>query len=118
MIRSVERTILPDPVRTILVQRVDQLGDLVCSVPAIRRLRELFPTAKLVGLMTVANRALAESLGLFDEIVTVAFTESPAERRRVLPVEAQDVLRRTLPPLTSISRSIWARATNCGPCCC
>ena len=98
MVRSVERSILPDPVRTILVQRVDQLGDLVCSVPAIRRLRELFPQARLAGLMTPANVALGESLELFDEIVTVAFSESAVERRRVLPIEAQDRLRRALLP--------------------
>jgi ADP-heptose:LPS heptosyltransferase len=98
MVRSVARRILPDPVRTILVQRVDQLGDLVCSVPAIRRLREIFPEAKLVGLLTPANLALAEQLGLFDEIVTVAFTENAAERRRVLAIEAQQELRRTLAP--------------------
>ena len=96
MIRPVQRRIVPTPVRTILVQRIDQLGDLVCSVPAIRRLREIFPDARLIGLMTPANLALAESLGLFDEIVTVAFTEDPAEQRRVLPVEAQDALRHTL----------------------
>jgi len=98
MVRSVERKLLPDPVRTILVQRVDQLGDLVCSVPAIRRLRTLFPEAKLVGLMTPANLALADRLDLFDDIVTVSFNESIAERRRVLPIEAQDMLRRTLLP--------------------
>jgi len=98
MIRTVERKLLPDPVRTILVQRVDQLGDLVCSVPAIRRIRELFPQARLVGLMTPANLALAESLALFDEIVTTPFAESTTERRRVLPIEAQDTLRRALLP--------------------
>jgi len=96
VIRPVQRRILPIPVRTILVQRIDQLGDLVCSVPAIRRLREIFPEARLIGLMTQANLALAESLGLFDEIVTVAFTEDAAEQRRVLPIEAQDALRRAL----------------------
>jgi ADP-heptose:LPS heptosyltransferase len=98
MVRRVERRILPDPVRTILVQRVDQLGDLVCSVPAIRRLREIFPEAKLVGLLTPANATLAERLGLFDEIVTAAFSESVVERRRVLPIEAQGALRDALLP--------------------
>ena len=98
MIRSVERRLLPDPIRTILVQRADQLGDLVCSVPAILGLRALFPEAKLVGLLTSANRAFAENLGLFDEIVTVDFAESPAERRRVLSMEAQQDLRHTLAP--------------------
>ena len=98
IVRSVERALLPYPIRNILVQRVDQLGDLVCSVPAIRRLRELFPQARLTGLLTPANVALAESLALFDEIVTVSFAESPVERRRVLPIEAQDQLRRALAP--------------------
>ncbi|HWI86420.1 MAG TPA: glycosyltransferase family 9 protein [Sphingomonas sp.] len=96
MVRRVERTLLPDPVHTILVQRVDQLGDLVCSVPAISRLRALFPDARLVGLVTPANAALAEGLKLFDEIVTVAFSEGAAERRRTLPIEAQRELRDAL----------------------
>ncbi len=96
IVRPVERRLLPDPVRTILVQRVDQLGDLVCSVPAIQRLRALFPEARLVGLLTSANRALADNMHLFDEIVTVDFAESVAERRRVLSIEAQQELRRTL----------------------
>ena len=98
VVRTVERKLLPDPVRTILVQRVDQLGDLVCSVPAIRRLRSLFPEAQLVGLMTPANVALAEQLRLFDQITAVDFAESSGERRRVLPIEAQDRLRRQLAP--------------------
>lgn len=98
MVRTTERQLLPDPVRTILIQRVDQLGDLVCSVPAIRRLRELFPQARLIGLMTTANAVLAEQLALFDEVVAIDFSESPTERRRVLPMDAQDRLRRTLAP--------------------
>ncbi|WP_116090598.1 glycosyltransferase family 9 protein [Sphingomonas crusticola] len=98
VVRSTERALLPNPVRNILVQRVDQLGDLVCSVPAIRRLRALFPDARLIGLMTAANVALAQHLQLFDGTVTVDFTESEAERRRVLPIEAQDQLRRALMP--------------------
>lgn len=96
VVRKVERQILPDPVRTILVQRVDQLGDLVCSVPAIRRLRTLFPGARLIGLMTPANLALAEQLALFDDIVTVDFADNPAEQRRTLSLEGQNELRRAL----------------------
>lgn len=98
IVRSVERRLIPDPVRTILVQRVDQLGDLVCSIPAIHRLRELFPQARLIGLMTPANLTLAEHLKLFDEIVVVAFSENAAERRRVLSAESQGELHRALAP--------------------
>jgi len=98
MVRAVKRELLPDPVRTILVQRVDQLGDLVCSVPAIRRLRALFPDARMVGLIKPANVILADQLRLFDEIVSVDFGESATERRRVLSLEGQDRLRRQLAP--------------------
>ncbi|WP_442678964.1 glycosyltransferase family 9 protein [Sphingomonas sp. ASY06-1R] len=98
LVRDTRRVLLPDPVRTILVQRADQLGDLVCSVPAIRRLRTLFPSAELTGLLTPANAELAKQLGLFDDIVTVEFAESAIERRRVLSIEAQDQLRRQLKP--------------------
>ena len=87
---------LADPIRAILVQRVDQLGDLVCSVPALRRLREAFPQARLIGLVTPANAPLAETLGLFDTVVVADFREDPVERRRIMPLPAQEALRRTL----------------------
>jgi ADP-heptose:LPS heptosyltransferase len=96
VIRSTERKLLPDNIRTILVQRADQLGDLACSVPALKRLRALFPQAKLVGLLTPANAALAETLDLFDDIVSVDFSEDPTEGRRVLGADAQQNLRKAL----------------------
>ena len=96
MVRSAFRTALPDDIRTILVQRIDQLGDLVCSVPAIRRLRALFPEAQLIGLLSPANAPLGRTLGLFDAIVVTEFPMDPVEKRRVMPLAAQDKLRRAL----------------------
>lgn len=98
MVRSAQRTPLPSPLRTILVQRADQLGDLVCSVPAIRRLRELFPEARLVGLLTASNVDLGRALGLFDDVVLAEFGEQPGRRRRVMSAESQIRLQRTLAP--------------------
>jgi len=46
--------------------------------------------------MTPANLSLAQSLNLFDEVVSAPFAESAVERRRVLGIEQQDALRRTL----------------------
>lgn len=96
MVRSAKRSPLPSPMRTILVQRADQLGDLVCSLPAIRRLRALFPDARLIGLLTAANADLGHASGLFDEIVIAKFAEQSRERRRVMSAEDQVRLRRTL----------------------
>ncbi len=96
MVRPATRALLARPPRAILVQRADQLGDLVVSVPAIRRLREIFGDARLVGLLTPANAALAATLGLFDEIVIAEFGEDAASGRRVMTAAAQVQLRRRL----------------------
>lgn len=98
IVRPARRTLLPHPPRAILVQRVDQLGDMVCSVPAVRRLRALFPEAKMVGLLSRANAAFAQTLGLFDAMIVADFAEDAVERRRVMPLEKQEALRRELLP--------------------
>ena len=45
VVRPPARSIIDLPVRSILVLRTDQLGDVVISIPALRRLRVLFPVA-------------------------------------------------------------------------
>ena len=50
-----ERPNMLPEIANILVMRADQLGDLVASIPGILRLRELFPTARLVGVFGPAN---------------------------------------------------------------
>jgi ADP-heptose:LPS heptosyltransferase len=98
MIRPARRALFATPPRNVLVVRVDQLGDLVISIPALRRLRELLPGARLVGLLSWANADLGRTLGLFDEIVTIDFPDDEWERRRVMPLDKQDDLRRRLEP--------------------
>ncbi len=96
IVRSPRRGLLGGAPRAVLVQRADQLGDLVVSVPAIRRIRALFPDAQLVGLVSKANRELADTLGLFDTLVAVDFPANDVERRRVMSLEAQAELAREL----------------------
>jgi ADP-heptose:LPS heptosyltransferase len=113
MIRSAERALLPTAPRTILVQRVDQLGDLVASVPAIRHLRALFPAARLVGLLSPANAPLGRTLGLFDDVV-VADCPEDAQGRRAMTFDAQNLLRETLQPYRfdlaiDLCESGWSR---------
>ena len=97
LVRAAARQVLAPP-RTILVLRTDQLGDVVGSVPALRRLRELAPQARIVGLLTVANADLARSLDLFDELIIVNFPDVVAERRRVMTAADQQALRDRLRP--------------------
>lgn len=98
VVRPARRTLFPDGVRSILVMRTDQLGDLVASIPALRRLRALVPAARIVGLLTAANADLARTLGLFDEVIVVNFPDDPVEQRRLMPLPAQEALRQRLSP--------------------
>jgi ADP-heptose:LPS heptosyltransferase len=98
-VHEAKRKLFPDGVKNVLVMRTDQLGDMVASIPAMQRLRELLPHARLVGLMTPANAELARTLtGLFDEVLTVDFPDILIERRRVMPFEKQEALRKQLAP--------------------
>lgn len=83
---------LPE-IRSILVMRADQLGDLVASIPGIMRLRELFPGARLVGVFSPANVDLARSLGVFDDLEVIDFRESMELRTRTLGWDEQEALR-------------------------
>ncbi len=95
-VRPARRTPLEGPLREVLVLRVDQLGDMVCSIPAVRRLRQVVGGARVTGLVSPANAELARSLGLFDEVIVADFPTDPVERRRVMPLEAQAALRAEL----------------------
>lgn len=98
VVRPPKRTLFPEPVRNVLVLRTDQLGDMVTSIPAMRRLREILPGANLVGLVTAANAEFAATLGLFDEIIVVDFPDDRYQRRRIMPLDKQEELRRKLAP--------------------
>jgi len=98
VVRPAARALFPDGVKNVLVLRTDQLGDMVASIPAITRLRELVPDARIVGLLTGANAELAHTLGLFDEIIVIDFPDDKLERRRLMSLEAQENLRHRLRP--------------------
>lgn len=82
--RPAQRTAFDHPVERVLVMRLDQLGDLSASMPAIRRLKEVFPQARFEGLVTPVNAYLLRASGLFDEVFTVDFTYDHGTRRRWL----------------------------------
>jgi ADP-heptose:LPS heptosyltransferase len=96
MVRPARRALFKEPPRTILVQRPDVLGDLVVSVPALKRLRELFPEAHFVGLVSKANRDLAVTLGFFDELIETDLSFNHWEQRRVVTLENQAALANQL----------------------
>lgn len=92
--RGAARSAFDRPVERVLVMRLDQLGDLSASMPAIRRLRELFPQARFEGLVTPVNSYVLSASGLFDEVFTVHFTYDHGTRRRWLGRSAHAEIRR------------------------
>lgn len=96
MVRSARTRFLEHPPRAILVVRADQLGDMVVSVPAIRRLRELAPTARLVGLVTRANEGVARALGLFDDLEILEWAPAAGTTDRRITAGEQRRLRDSL----------------------
>lgn len=94
-----KRSVFRDPIKNVLVLRTDQLGDIVISVPAIKRLREILPEAHIVGLFTSANVDLAKTLGYFDEVITIDFPDDKeVQRKRVMTEENQIRLKAMLAP--------------------
>lgn len=95
--RSSSRSIPVEP-NTILVQRLDQLGDMAVSEPALRRLRELVPDAKIIGMLSPANADLGRTLGVFDEVLVFDFPDDPVHEDRILDRDGQLEYARILAP--------------------
>ena len=88
----------PGKIRNVAILRPDQLGDMVISVPALLRLREILPDVRMTGLLGPANAPLAESLGIFDEIIVLDFPDDPHQRQRIMDRKGQEELVRKLAP--------------------
>ena len=96
VVRPATRALFPSAPRNVLVMRTDQLGDMVTSIPAVRRLRELLPQARIVALLTSGNADFAATLNLFDEIIVADFPDDRLERRRIMGPQVQEALRQRL----------------------
>ena len=98
VIRPASTGSFPGPIGNVLIIRPDQLGDMVVSVPALTRLRELLPHSRITGLVGPGNEELAHSLGIFDELIVVDFPDDAFQRQRVMDRRSQEALARKLKP--------------------
>jgi len=56
-------------IKKILVIRIDRIGDLVYTLPAINTLRESFPGASITALLSPVNEALLKNTAIVDDII-------------------------------------------------
>ncbi len=59
----------PDSVQNILVVRLDQIGDLVCSLPVFPVLKAKFPNAKITALVGEEGKVILEHNTFIDQII-------------------------------------------------
>ena len=62
-----------EEIKRILVVKVDHIGDFVTAIPAIRRLKRIFPAAAIHVLASRAARAFAEMEDCIDEFIEFEF---------------------------------------------
>ena len=100
-VRSAERSMFSGPIRHVLVMRVDQLGDISASLPAMQRLRDLFPDARLTGVVSPGLVPIMRATGIFDAVHSLDLVYShasetrflePAEERRISALFAQEAV--------------------------
>jgi ADP-heptose:LPS heptosyltransferase len=96
LVLPADRRFFKGEFENILVIRADQLGDVVMSLPAMFKLRDLFPHAELTCLAAPSNRDLLLSTGLFREVLAAELTHDPLTRRRYASLSEQLRLRTLL----------------------
>jgi ADP-heptose:LPS heptosyltransferase/GT2 family glycosyltransferase len=62
-----------DEIKRILVVKLDHIGDFVTALPAIRRLKQVFPQASISVLAGPASRAFVPLEPCIDELIPFAF---------------------------------------------
>lgn len=60
----------PQNVKNILVVRLDHIGDLICTLPALPVLKDRFPSAKITVLTGVEGPAILKENPFVDDVIT------------------------------------------------
>ncbi|MCC6346096.1 MAG: glycosyltransferase, partial [Nitrospirales bacterium] len=71
---------LPKEVKNILVLKLDHLGDLILSLPAVTLLKRKFPGARITLLVGSWAKTVAEAAPDVDEVLTFDFFDERSEK--------------------------------------
>ena len=88
-----------EDIKRILVVKVDHIGDFITAVPAIRRLKQIFPAATIHVLTGRAARVLAEAEDCIDEFIEFEFFHavSGLGQKQISKEEYQELRDRLAP---------------------
>ncbi|MGI4977819.1 MAG: glycosyltransferase family 9 protein [Janthinobacterium lividum] len=80
-------------VARVLAMALGHFGDFIIGLPALRRLREAFPQARIRLVVGEWNRAAAEACGLADEVATYNYFPENARNWDGKPIEGVEAFR-------------------------
>lgn len=92
-VRSASRRLFDTPVNKILAMRVDQLGDLSASLPALYHLRELFPLAQITALVAPSLVEVVQATECCDEVIGIHLNYDDVNGKRYLTESDEGDLR-------------------------
>jgi ADP-heptose:LPS heptosyltransferase len=92
-------TIDPAQLRSVVVVRPDELGDLVMTSPFLRELRRALPEARITLVVKPELAELVAACPYVDAILTYPVSAPKWQRPFVLPLRAMRMARRLLRPL-------------------
>ena len=67
-----------EDIQAIAVVRLDRLGDLVCSLPAMEMIRRHYPKARISAYVTAGLEFIARQSGACDEVIGVNWSDKHA----------------------------------------
>jgi ADP-heptose:LPS heptosyltransferase/GT2 family glycosyltransferase/SAM-dependent methyltransferase len=85
--------VYPEEVQRILVVKLDHIGDVVLSLPAIRLLRCKFPNAHITAMVGSWAKAVLEGERCVDAVITYDFfqTESSRPHKNMTPTDRREL---------------------------
>jgi ADP-heptose:LPS heptosyltransferase len=86
-------------VKSILVVKLDHIGDFITSLPAIRRLKAAFPGSRLTALIAPASAAIASVEPAIDECIPFEFFFERSElgEKELSQIELDELTARLAP---------------------
>lgn len=96
VVRPAARSLFAGEIKRILAMRVDQLGDVASTLPAMQRLHDIFPRAELTALVSPALVDIVKATGLFAGVFALSLTYDHVSEKRYLDEREEARFRKAI----------------------